>query len=144
RGDVEAGFAAAEKVFEHELRTQQVMHTPLEPMVSVAEPGDERLTIYTASQSPSFVRIEIARLLGWRENQVRGVVPYLGGGFGAKLYIKLEALVAALALLVRRPVKLALTMEEQFFTITRHPASLRIKSGVAKDGRILARKCEVW
>jgi CO/xanthine dehydrogenase Mo-binding subunit len=144
RGDVEAGFAAAEQIFEHEFRTQQVMHTPLEPMVSVADPGSESLTLYTASQSPSFVRIEIARLLGWRENQVRVVVPYLGGGFGAKLYIKLEALVAALALLVRRPVKLALTMEEQFFTITRHPASLRIKSGVAKDGRILARRCEVW
>ena len=84
RGDVEAGFAAAAQVFEHEFYSQQVMHTPLEPMVSVADPGDERLTIYTASQSPSFVRIEIARLLGWRENQVRVIVLYLGGGFGAK------------------------------------------------------------
>ncbi len=144
RGDVEKGFAAADHVFEHEFRSQQVMHTPLEPMVSVAEPGDGTLTIHTASQSPSFVRIEIARLLGWKENQIRVKVPYLGGGFGAKLYIKLEALVAALALLARRPVKLALTMEEQFFTITRHAATLRIKSGVAKDGRVVARRCEVW
>ena len=51
---------------------------------------------------PSFVRIEIARLLGWPENRVRVRVPFLGGGFGAKLYIKLEALVAALSLLDRR------------------------------------------
>ena len=51
--------------------------------------------IHTASQSPSFVRIEIARLLGWAENKVRVKVPYLGGGFGAKLYIKTEALTAA-------------------------------------------------
>lgn len=85
RGDVAAAFAAADHVFEHEFRTQQVMHTPLEPLVSLAEPGDGAITIHTASQSPSFVRIEIARLLGWPENRVRVKVPYLGGGFGAKL-----------------------------------------------------------
>jgi CO/xanthine dehydrogenase Mo-binding subunit len=120
------------------------MHTPLEPMVSVAEPGDNALTIHTSSQTPSFVRSEIARLLGWPENRVRVKVPYLGGGFGAKVYIKLEALVVALALIARRPVKLALTMEEQFYTITKHPSTFRIKSGVTKDGRIIARRCDVW
>jgi CO/xanthine dehydrogenase Mo-binding subunit len=144
RGDVEAAFAVADHVFEHEFRTQQTMHTPLEPMVSLAEPGDGSLTIYTASQSPSFVRIEIARLLGWPENRVRVKVPHLGGGFGAKLYIKLEALVACLALMVRRPVRLALTMEEQFYTITKHASTFRIKSAVSKDGRITARRCEVF
>ncbi len=144
RGDVEAAFKAADRVFEHRFRTQQVLHVPLEPFVSAAEPGDATLTIYTASQSPSFVRIEIARLLGWPENKIRVKVPYLGGGFGAKLYIKLEALVTALALLTRRPVKIALTMEEQFYTLTKHAATLRIKSGVTKDGRITARLCEVW
>src|SRR5690606_10137713 len=92
RGDVEKAFAEADRVFEHTFRTQQVLHVPLEPFVSAAEPGDGTLTIHTASQSPSFVRIEIARLLGWQENKVRVKVPYLGGGFGAKLYIKLEAL----------------------------------------------------
>jgi CO/xanthine dehydrogenase Mo-binding subunit len=71
-------------------------------------------------------------------------VPYLGGGFGGKLYIKLEALVAALAMLTRRPVKIALTMEEQFYMITKHPTTFRIKSGVTKDGKIVARKCEVF
>lgn len=144
RGDVERAFKEAHRVYEHTFRTQQVLHVPLEPFVSAADPGDSTLTIYTASQSPSFVRIEIARLLGWPENKVRVKVPYLGGGFGAKLYIKLEALVAALALLARRPVKIALTMEEQFYTLTKHAATLRIKSGVSKDGRITARLCEVW
>jgi CO/xanthine dehydrogenase Mo-binding subunit len=147
RGDLARGFAEADHVFEHTFRTQQVLHLPLEPFVSVAEAtggaNDGRLTIHTASQSPSFVRIEIARLLGWPENRVRVKVPYLGGGFGAKLYIKLEALVAALALLVRRPVKISLTMEEQFYTLTKHASTFRIKSGV-KDGRITARQCEVW
>jgi CO/xanthine dehydrogenase Mo-binding subunit len=90
------------------------------------------------------VRIEVARLLGWPENRVRVRVPFLGGGFGAKLYIKLEALVAVLSLMTRRPVKISLTMEEQFFTITKHASTFRIRSGVTDDGRIIARQCEVW
>lgn len=144
RGDVDAAFASADHIFEHQFKSQQVMHTPLEPMVSLAAPDGEGLVIHTASQSPSFVRIEIARLLGWHENRVRVHVPYLGGGFGAKLYIKLEALVALLALMVKRPVKLSLTMEEQFFTITKHACTFRIKSAVTKDGRVTGRRCEVF
>ena len=144
RGDPEAAFAAAAHVFEHTFRTQQVMHTPMEPFVAVADADGGRLTLHTASQNPSFVRIEIARLLGWPENRVRVKVPFLGGGFGGKLYIKLEALVAALSLLAKKPVKIALTMEEQFFMVTRHPCTFRIKSAVAADGRITARDCEIW
>lgn len=144
RGDVERGFARADHVLEHTFHTQQVMHTPLEPFVSVAELTSSTLTIHTASQSPNFVRIEIARLLGWPENRVRVKVPYLGGGFGAKLYIKLEALVAALSLLVKRPVKISLSMEEQFYTITKHATTFRIKSGVSREGRVIARQCDVW
>ena len=144
RGDAQKGFAQGARIFEHRFRTQQVMHTPLEPLVSVAESTESSITIHTASQSPSFVRIEIARLLGWPENRVRVRVPFLGGGFGAKLYIKLEALVAALSLITRRPVKISLTMEEQFFTITKHASTFRIKSAVGPDGRIVARDCEVW
>ncbi len=144
RGDSEKAFAEADHVFDHTFRTQQVMHTPLEPMVSAADVRHDRVTIYTASQSPSFVRLEIARLLGWRENQVRVKVPHLGGGFGAKLYIKLEALVTILSLMVKRPVKLSLTMEEQFYTITKHATTFRIQSAVTNDGRIVGRRCEVW
>jgi len=90
------------------------------------------------------VRAEIARMLGWSQNQVRIKVPFVGGGYGSKLYIKLEALVTALSLLTRRPVKIALTMEEQFYQITKHPSTLRIKTGVDASGRITARKCEVF
>lgn len=144
RGDVDAAFAQAAHVFEHEFRTQPVMHTPLEPMVSLAIPNHDRLVIHTASQSPSFVRMEIARLLGWPENRVQVKVPHLGGGFGAKLYIKLEALVACTALIARAPVKLSLTMEEQFYTITKHASTFRIRSAVDAEGRITARCCEVF
>ncbi len=143
RGDVEAGFATADHVFEHTFRCQQAMHTPMEPFVSVADVQDGRMTLHTASQGPSFVRIEMARLLGWPENRVRIKVPHLGGGFGGKLYIKLEALVTALSLLIQRPVKISLTMEEQFFMVTKHACTFTIKSGVNDDGKIVARKCKI-
>ncbi len=144
RGDADQGFAVAHRVIEHTFKTQQCLHLPFESHVAIAEPGDDRLTIYTSNQTPSFVRIEIARLFGWPENHVRVKVPYLGGGYGSKVYVKLEALVAALAMLVRRPVKIALTMEEQFYMITKHPTTFRIKSGVDKAGRVVARSCQVY
>ena len=144
-GDVEQGFAQADHLFEDTFRTQQTMHTPLEPIVTAGElSGNDSLVLHTASQSPSFVRAEVARLLRWPENRVRVRTAYLGGGFGAKLYIKLEALVAACVLLTRRPVKISLTMEEQFYTITKHPTTTRIRTGVTRDGRIVARRVETW
>jgi CO/xanthine dehydrogenase Mo-binding subunit len=144
RGDVEKGFAEAAHVFEHTFRTQKVLHLAFEPFVSIGDAKRDAVTIYTSSQGPSFVRTEIARLLGLPENRVRIRVPYLGGGYGSKLYIKLEALVTALSLLVRRPVKVSLTMEECFYQITKHPCTFKIKSGVDRDGKIIARKCEVY
>ncbi|MGB5904001.1 MAG: xanthine dehydrogenase family protein molybdopterin-binding subunit [Xanthobacteraceae bacterium] len=143
RGNVEEAFAAADHVFEHTFRCQQAMHTPMEPFVSIADVRDGRMTLHTASQGPSFVRIEMARLLGWPENRVRVKVPHLGGGFGGKLYIKLEALVTSLSLLVQRPVKISLTMEEQFFMVTKHACTFTIKSGVNNDGKVVARKCRI-
>src|SRR5438552_2858675 len=123
---------------------QKVLHLAFEPFVSIADAKDTSVTLYTSSQGPSFVRTEIARLLGWPENRVRIKVPFIGSGYGSKLYIKLEALVTALSLIARRPVKVALTMEEMFYQITKHPSTFRIKSGVDKDGKIIARKCEVF
>ena len=144
RGEAGSALESAAHVFEHTFFTQQTMHTPMEPMATVAEQREGRLILHSSTQSPSFVRIEISRLLGWPENKVRVRVPFLGGGFGAKVYIKTEALAAAMALLSGRPVKYAQTMEEQFYTITKHPCTFRIKSGIDANGKIMARKCEVW
>jgi len=113
-------------------------------MISIAELNERGITIHTASQSPSFVRLEIARLLGWAENRVQVKTRLLGGGFGAKLYIKLEALAVALTLIARRPVRVALTMEDQFYTITKHATTFRIRSAVNAQGRITGRHCEVY
>jgi CO/xanthine dehydrogenase Mo-binding subunit len=144
RGDVDKAFAEVVHVFAHEFRSQKCLHLAFEPFASIADARDTSVTIVTGSQGPSFVRTEIARLLGWPENRVRVKVPYLGGGYGSKLYIKLEALVTACSLIARRPVKIALTMEEQFYQITRHPSTVRIKSALDKAGRVTARKCEVF
>jgi CO/xanthine dehydrogenase Mo-binding subunit len=144
RGNFEKAYAAAEHKFEHEFRTQKVLHLSFEPFACIADYKDTHVTLYDSSQGPSFVRTEIARLLGWPENKVRVKVPYLGSGYGSKLYIKLEALALALSMIARKPVKVAHTFEEMFYQITRHPSTFRIKSGVDKDGKIVARKCEVY
>jgi len=144
RGDIDKAESEAAHVFEHEFRTQKCLHVPLEPHASIADYKESGLTIHSGSQGPSFVRAEIARLLGWPENKVRIKVPYLGGGYGGKLYIKLEALVTACSMIARRPVKIALTMEEAFYQITKHPCTVRIKTAVDKGGRITGRKCEVF
>ncbi len=143
-GDTDRAFAQAEHIFDHTFSTQQTMHTPFEPIVALADMRDGRLTIYSSTQSPSFVRFELARLLGWPESQVRVKTAHLGGGFGAKVYVKAEALAMALSMIARRPVRVALTMEEQFYTITKHANTVRIRSAVDKDGRVTGRKCEIW
>ena len=144
RGDVEAALASCDHVFEHTYRTVPTHHAPLEPMVSVGELGDrDSIVVHSATQNPSHIRVELARLFGVAENQVRVRTAYLGGGFGLKLYPKLEPLVAVCARLMRRPVKIALTMDEQFVTLTRHGTTIRLKTGVNSDGQIVARSCDV-
>ena len=143
-GDADKAFAEAEHVFEHTFSTQQTMHTPFEPMVALADVRNDHATVYSSTQGPSFVRYELARLLGWPESNVRIKTAHLGGGFGAKVYVKVEALAMALSLIAHRPVRVALTMEEQFYTITKHPSTFRILSAVDKDGKVTGRKCEVW
>jgi CO/xanthine dehydrogenase Mo-binding subunit len=144
RGDFDKAYAAAAHKFEHEFRTQKVLHLSFEPFACICDYKDNHVTFHDSTQGPSFVRTEIARLLGWPENKVRIKVPYLGSGYGSKLYIKLEALALALSMIARRPVKLAYTMEEMFYQITKHPSTFRIKSGVDSSGKIVARKCEVF
>lgn len=143
-GDVDKGFAEAAHVFEHTFKTQKVLHLAFEPHASIADYRDDGVTVYSATQNPSFVRTEMARMLGLPENRVRLKVPYLGSGYGGKLYIKMEALAIALSMLARKPVKVALTMEEVFFTISKHPSTFRIKTGVDKEGRMIACKCQIW
>ena len=144
KGDVEQAFAEADRVFEDVFTAPPAQHVPMEAHVSLAYVDEGgRLNLYTASQSPSFVRGELARMLGMPMNRIRVRVPYLGGGYGAKLYNKLEPLVALLALATRRPVKYGLSREEEFHTVTKHGVVVKLKTAV-KGSALTARKCEVY
>ena len=143
-GDVDKAFAEAERIFEDTFSSPPAQHMPMEPHVTLAYLDEhERLNIWTASQSPSYVRTEIAATFGIPMNRIRVRVPYIGGGYGAKLYAKLEPLVTVLALITKKPVRYALTREEEFLTITKHKVITKIKSAI-KGGEITARKCEVY
>lgn len=143
-GDVDRAFAEAERVFEDTFSSPPAQHVPLEPHVTLVYLDEnDRLNVWTASQTPSYVRTELSQTFGVPLNRVRVRIPYLGGGYGAKLYAKLEPLVTAFALLTKRPVRYALTREEEFLTITKHRVVAKIKSAV-KNGVITARKCEVY
>ncbi len=143
-GDVEKAFAEADRVFEDTFSSPPAQHVPMEPHVTLAYVDEhERLNIWTASQSPSYVRTEIAATFGIPMHRIRVRVPYIGGGYGAKLYAKLEPLCTVLTLITKKPVRYALTREEEFLTITKHKVVTKIKSAV-KNGTITARKCEVY
>ena len=143
-GDVDKAFAEAERIFDDTFTSPPAQHVPMEPHVTLAYLDEhERLNIWTASQSPSYVRTEIAATFGIPMHRIRVRVPYLGGGYGAKLYAKLEPLVTALTLITKKPVRYALTREEEFLTITKHKVVTKIKTAI-KNGAITARKCEVF
>ncbi|HEX2227395.1 MAG TPA: xanthine dehydrogenase family protein molybdopterin-binding subunit [Candidatus Binatia bacterium] len=143
-GDVDKAFAEADRVFEDTFSSPPAQHVPMEPHVTLAYLDEnQRINIWTASQTPSYVRTEISNTFGVPMNRVRVRIPYLGGGYGAKLYAKLEPLCTALALITKKPVRYALTREEEFLTITKHKVVTKIKSAV-KDGTLTARKCEVF
>ncbi len=143
RGDLEEGFKKADYVYEDTFRFPKVQHYSLEPHVSVANFEGDRLTVWSACQDPFTLRDHLAGIFNLPLSRVRVIVPYVGGAYGGKLYVKAEPIAAALSWKARRPVKLALNVSESFKTITRHPARVRIKTGVARDGRIVARECEV-
>src|SRR4249920_227940 len=143
-GDVDKAFAEADRVFEDTFSSPPAQHMPMEPHVTLVYLDEqERLNVWTASQSPSYVRTELSATFGIPMNRIRVRVPYIGGGYGAKLYAKLEPLVTVLALITRKPVRYALTREEEFLTITKHGVVTKIKTAI-KNGTITARKCEVY
>lgn len=144
KGDVDRAFAEADRVFEDTFSSPPAQHMPMEPHVTLGYLDEaQRLNIWTASQTPSYVRTELSNTFGLPMNQIRVRIPYLGGGYGAKLYAKLEPLVTALVLITKKPVRYALTREEEFLTITKHKVITKIKTAV-KNGEITARKCEVF
>ena len=145
KGDVREGFKKSDVIVESIYRTPFHEHAYLEPEAAIANvDGDEGVTIWACTESPSQVREEVARVLVLNVNKVRIVQTTTGGGFGGKKYPLLYCHVALLALKTRRPVKLAYTRKESITASTkRHPFVIKYKTGATKEGKILAIKAEL-
>ncbi len=146
-GDVEAGFAQADAVFEDEFFYEGNTHAAIEQHAVVADcSADGKITIWSSSQTPHYLHRIASAVLQVPASRLRVVAPPVGGGFGGKTEPFPHELAAAhLARKTGRPVKFALTRQEVFYTHRgRHPVKMKIKTGVKRDGSILACRLQTW
>src|SRR5215472_5754771 len=145
RGNIEKGFAESDRIFEDTFTLPATQHSFLETHACIAavEPGG-RITVWATTQNPFVVRTQLSNIFKIPISKVRIIVPYLGGGYGGKVYPKIEPITVALALKAKRAVRVVLAREEVFYTITKHAAVIRMKTGVKKDGTMVARECEIY
>jgi CO/xanthine dehydrogenase Mo-binding subunit len=147
RGNVDHGFADADEIFEDTFTTSQVQHCAIEPHATLARMETGRLTVWTTTQNVFQVRAELSHLFDLPEANIRVIGAKVGGGFGGKnVSLRIEPHVVALALKTGRPVKLILDRTEEFnSTAGSVPASIKVKTGVKKDGRITAKTVDfIW
>ncbi len=140
-GDVEAGFAEAELVREDLLFFEGNTHLPMEQHAALADwSPDGKLTLWSSTQTPHYVHRALAKVLELPPARVRVIATTNGGAFGGKSDpFSHEIVVAKLAMLTGRPVKITLTREEVFYCHRgRHPTLMWVKTGVKKDGAITA------
>lgn len=141
KGDVNSAWRKCAAIVEHTYRIPHVQHVPLEPHIAVAKMDqDGKVTLWSSTQSPFAQRNLIAKALGLSQSDVRVIGLYVGGGFGAKAGVTMEALAVAIATKVKGyPVKLRLTREEEFFTaFVRQGVVLHFKMGCDQNGKLLA------
>jgi 4-hydroxybenzoyl-CoA reductase subunit alpha len=143
-GSVEETFAKSDYVFEDSFFSQAVNHAPLEPHAAMAkyDPQSGGLTIWSSTQIPYFLKRNLATTLLIPENKIRVIKPKVGGGFGGKIDMFAKDFCACwFARELLRPVKFVYEREEVFQnTRQRHPMYITVKTGVAKDGKILAQQ----
>lgn len=146
KGDIDAGFEEADLILEDEYDVPHVAHACIEPHISVAQfDYSGRLTMWNATQSPHTQRNIMAHALGIPHKDIRIVAPFIGGGFGGKAGISMEALGAACMKVPGHPVKLRWSRAEEFFNSSqRQGLHARIKMGVKKNGKIVALKHEMF
>ncbi|GAB4308246.1 MAG: molybdopterin-dependent oxidoreductase [Phototrophicales bacterium] len=139
-GDAQAQWAKADHIFEGEYRVHQVQQCSIEPHIVVTWwDEDDRLVIRTSTQVPFHVRRMIAPLLGLPVKRIRVIKPRIGGGFGGKQEMLIEDLCAHLTIATGRPVRFEYSREQEFTSArSRHPQVLRFKTGVTKDGEVVA------
>ena len=141
KGDADGAWPECAAIVERRYPIPHVQHVPIEPHVAVAKVDDKgKITLWGSSQSPFAQRNLIAKAMGVSQSDVQVIAPYIGGGFGCKAGVSMEALAVAVASKVPgRPVKLRLTREEEFFTaFVRQGLVATFKMGCDKDGKLLA------
>ncbi|MBN1303093.1 MAG: molybdopterin-dependent oxidoreductase [Anaerolineales bacterium] len=139
-GNVEKGFAEADRVFEAEYEVPKVQQAHIEPHVCVTYwDEDDRLVVRTSTQVPFHARRMLAPVLGLPVKRIRVIKPRIGGGFGGKQEVQIEDVAAHLTIATKRPVLYECSREEEFIASrSRHPMKIRMKTGVKKDGAITA------
>ncbi len=142
KGDVKTGFAESHYVFEDTFDVPRNHHACLETHSVIARfEKDGTLRLWVSNQSPYVLQRCLAEVFDKPWNKVRITIPNLGGGFGSKIYPSIEPAIVALAQKAgHRPVRLVMNREEDFCRITNHGCTVRIKSGVKKDGTLVARQ----
>ena len=145
-GNFAAAFAAAPVRLDEHYTTPDQSHAMMEPHASIAAWEGDKLTLWTSNQMIDWSRGDMARTLGIPKENVRLVSPFIGGGFGGKLFIRSEAVLAALgARAARRPVKVALGRPLIMNNTTHRPATMqRVRIGATRDGKITAMGHESW
>jgi xanthine dehydrogenase YagR molybdenum-binding subunit len=139
-GNFEKAFAAAPVQLDAVYETPDQSHAMMEPHASIARWEGEKLTLWTSNQMIAWGKGDVAKTLGIPKDNVRLISPYIGGGFGGKLFVRSDAVLAALgARQAGRPVKVALQRPLMINNTTHRPATRqRIRLGAGKDGRITA------
>ena len=144
-GNVDEGFAASDYIREDSFSTQPQIHCSMEPHAAIAQFVGGFLTVWSTTQGPYALRKDLALTLGIPEGKIRVVKPRMGGGFGGKREMFASDFCAALvAMKTARPVRIVYSRAEEFIaTRQRHPMFITLKTGVKKDGTIMAKECVV-
>src|SRR6266545_4770830 len=141
-GDVERGFEEADRIFEHRFTTGMVHQGYTEPRAAVASWDTAgAVTVWSNTQLPFEVQNTLAEILELPPSKIRVIVTAIGGGFGGKLRVGVEHFAAFLARRTGRPVKLVTTTEEELIAAyPRQATTMELKTGVAANGRIIAKQ----
>jgi xanthine dehydrogenase YagR molybdenum-binding subunit len=145
-GDFTTAFAAAPVRFEGRYRTSDESHAMMEPHATMAQWDGENLTLWTSTQMVAWLNADLAKTLKMKKENIRIFAPFVGGGFGGKLFARADAVLASLgARATGRAVKVALQRPLVMNNTTHRPATIqRIRIGASSDGRISAIAHESW
>jgi len=144
KGDPDAAFDQADAIIEETFKFPMIYQYAMEPHTAVARATHDSITLWSSSAHPFLVRAEIAHMFHLPHSKVEVIVPFVGGAYGSKSYFKIEPLAVAIARKTRgRPVRVVQSVAESMLTTRRHSARVRIKTGVKRNGALVAREAEV-